>query len=101
MAFAIASSLKKHQPGSAPSDTLSQGSQRAASGGLRNCSELGIEAETGKLSYQTRDLNFFGMAIEVIGTKIFELGTVLEHVVDRGEHRGGTAFLGPRCPAIR
>jgi transposase len=58
------------------------------SGRLGKGREIGVEAKLCELDDKAFGPDFLGAAIEMIGTEILELGTVLEHVVDRGEERG-------------
>jgi hypothetical protein len=50
--------------------------------------ELDIEAKLCELVEEAFGPDFLRAAIEMIGTEIFELCAVLEHVVDRREERG-------------
>ena len=66
------------------STATSQQSQAAWARGV----ELGIEAKFCELGNEALGFHVLRAAIEMIGTEILELGTVLEHVVDGREQRG-------------
>src|SRR3954447_24699861 len=61
--------------------------------------DLNIKSKLGELADETPGSRLGGAVVEMVGAEILVLSTVREHVVDRGQHRRGTAhsaFLGPR-----
>src|SRR5208337_3555044 len=58
-------------------------------GGVRERPEIGLIAQLGELGEEAVELGLGRALVEVILSKIPELRTVPEHVIDRGEQRCG------------
>ena len=58
-------------------------------GSVREGPEIGLIAELGELSEETVDLGLHRALVEMVLSKIPELRTVPEHVIDRGQQRCG------------
>jgi hypothetical protein len=66
---------------------------------LREGLKLDLEAELSELRDKALGFDFGRPAVEVVGPQVLVEGAVLQHVVDRGQYRGGDAqmaFFGPR-----
>src|SRR5271166_4387054 len=56
--------------------------------------KLDLVAELGELRDKTVGFDLGRPAVEVVGPRVVVVGAVLEHVVDRGQHRGGDGADG-------
>src|SRR5271166_5468955 len=61
---------------------------------LREGLKLDLEAELGELGDETLGFDLGRPAVEVVGAEVLVEGAVLQHVVDRGQHRGGDSADG-------